>query len=292
MLKKTKASKEAFSTKIHLISKKTEIINMGFNRNDSQMDSDEMPELEPMEEINNNVQIGIPIPNSNNQLDIFFQRITLTTRKALLEEELADYLVSNNEQIEDQIAVQDLLEELDEVNNEIENLPAPADGLVNNVNPQETQEDDSLSNDDEEIYENDIDAEAFHNNTMSIVNILNHLVGTINQNNNPIQINLPMPAFNFLNFTDVPVPVPEDLLKTIPILPFKSEMPYSRCNVCFEDFKTDESVRELLCKHLYHPVCIDTWFKEHPDCPICHADQRDLAKIDVNKGCDPEPKKE
>lgn len=44
---------------------------------------------------------------------------------------------------------------------------------------------------------------------------------------------------------------------------------YNSCSICSENFKEAESVKELPCKHLYHPGCIDPWFATHATCPIC-----------------------
>ena len=41
------------------------------------------------------------------------------------------------------------------------------------------------------------------------------------------------------------------------------------CSVCHETFQDGDSVKELVCKHLYHPDCIGQWLKDHVDCPMC-----------------------
>lgn len=43
------------------------------------------------------------------------------------------------------------------------------------------------------------------------------------------------------------------------------------CVICLNDFSPDEAVKELKCKHLYHPECIDKWLKEKDTCAICKA---------------------
>ncbi|ELU01969.1 hypothetical protein CAPTEDRAFT_165151 [Capitella teleta] len=42
-----------------------------------------------------------------------------------------------------------------------------------------------------------------------------------------------------------------------------------QCSVCFEDFKLDESVKQLPCQHIYHSPCIVPWLQRHGTCPVC-----------------------
>lgn len=41
------------------------------------------------------------------------------------------------------------------------------------------------------------------------------------------------------------------------------------CSICYEDFKNDDPLRILTCKHYFHDHCIDEWFKINITCPIC-----------------------
>jgi hypothetical protein len=42
------------------------------------------------------------------------------------------------------------------------------------------------------------------------------------------------------------------------------------CTVCLENFKKDEIVSILPCKHEFHQLCIETWLKEYSKlCPLC-----------------------
>ncbi len=43
----------------------------------------------------------------------------------------------------------------------------------------------------------------------------------------------------------------------------------AQCSVCWEDFKVGESVRQLVCDHLYHELCIVPWLEIHGTCPVC-----------------------
>lgn len=42
------------------------------------------------------------------------------------------------------------------------------------------------------------------------------------------------------------------------------------CIICLENFKKNDIVTELYCKHLYHKECIFKWFNEKKyQCPMC-----------------------
>ena len=41
------------------------------------------------------------------------------------------------------------------------------------------------------------------------------------------------------------------------------------CLICLERFKKFESVLQMECQHLFHPICIRTWVQRRYCCPIC-----------------------
>lgn len=51
----------------------------------------------------------------------------------------------------------------------------------------------------------------------------------------------------------------------------------SQCNICMEEYKIDDYVIKLKCKHLFHKECIKDWLcKEKITCPVCRMDVREM----------------
>jgi hypothetical protein len=44
---------------------------------------------------------------------------------------------------------------------------------------------------------------------------------------------------------------------------------YTVCGICTENFKEGDDVKELGCKHIFHPGCIESWLVNHDICPMC-----------------------
>ncbi|PHU00346.1 putative RING-H2 finger protein ATL71 [Capsicum chinense] len=69
----------------------------------------------------------------------------------------------------------------------------------------------------------------------------------------------------------------EATLRSYPKLLYSQVKPHkedfassSGCSICLADFKDNDMLRLLPhCGHLFHLMCIDTWLRLHPTCPIC-----------------------
>jgi hypothetical protein len=48
-----------------------------------------------------------------------------------------------------------------------------------------------------------------------------------------------------------------------------TEMKWSNCTICTEDYKNSEMVSVLSCGHVFHPKCIKEWGHYNPSCPLC-----------------------
>lgn len=70
-----------------------------------------------------------------------------------------------------------------------------------------------------------------------------------------------------------------NILETIPILTYSSKQKDSlfhtdqtECAVCLEELEDDDKVRLLpTCRHAFHITCIDQWFIENTNCPVCRS---------------------
>ncbi|CAF3884757.1 unnamed protein product [Rotaria sp. Silwood1] len=71
----------------------------------------------------------------------------------------------------------------------------------------------------------------------------------------------------------------ESNIERLPTMPYRktSKSPYAddRYAICLTEYKTDEIVKRLRCKHFFHPECIGPWLKTSTQCPICRAVQAD-----------------
>lgn len=46
------------------------------------------------------------------------------------------------------------------------------------------------------------------------------------------------------------------------------------CAICLTEYENGVCLRTLPCFHKFHRECIDEWFKNHVQCPICKVDIR------------------
>ena len=62
--------------------------------------------------------------------------------------------------------------------------------------------------------------------------------------------------------------IPQEMKKTIL---FQGGSP-RLCTICLEEYKDEEPLTQLKCKHQYHPICIESWFERQKSCPTCRMD--------------------
>ncbi|PWA84214.1 E3 ubiquitin-protein ligase RING1 [Artemisia annua] len=41
------------------------------------------------------------------------------------------------------------------------------------------------------------------------------------------------------------------------------------CSICLEEFKENQTIRTLICRHEFHIDCIETWLYQKNVCPLC-----------------------
>ncbi|KAK9714175.1 hypothetical protein RND81_06G076800 [Saponaria officinalis] len=66
-------------------------------------------------------------------------------------------------------------------------------------------------------------------------------------------------------------PASKAAIESIPLVKIENcdLLQRSHCAVCKEMFEVNTEVRELPCKHIYHPGCILPWLLLHNSCPVC-----------------------
>lgn len=46
----------------------------------------------------------------------------------------------------------------------------------------------------------------------------------------------------------------------------------TQCSICLSGLEEGDELKVIpVCKHGFHPECIEKWFKYHPSCPLCRV---------------------
>ncbi|XP_057956046.1 RING-H2 finger protein ATL57 [Malania oleifera] len=57
------------------------------------------------------------------------------------------------------------------------------------------------------------------------------------------------------------------------------------CAVCLGEFHVKETIKVIpFCRHVFHPLCIDTWLSSHASCPLCRTTRLFPTKEGVGSG--------
>lgn len=71
---------------------------------------------------------------------------------------------------------------------------------------------------------------------------------------------------------------------------------FDTCAVCIENYRVEDIVRILPCKHQFHKSCIDQWLLEKRTCPMCKMDilkhyglvtEKKKTKVDAETSAEP-----
>ncbi|MED6220030.1 hypothetical protein PIB30_041201 [Stylosanthes scabra] len=78
-------------------------------------------------------------------------------------------------------------------------------------------------------------------------------------------------------------PATKESIDAMPSFEIKEgEFEGGECVVCLEDFGVGALVKEMPCKHRFHPNCIEKWLGIHGSCPVCRyempVEEKDVGK--------------
>ncbi|KAG8453930.1 hypothetical protein GDO86_000526 [Hymenochirus boettgeri] len=65
----------------------------------------------------------------------------------------------------------------------------------------------------------------------------------------------------------------------------ETEPEFDNCAVCIEGYKSNDVVRILPCRHLFHKSCVDPWLLDHRTCPMCKMNILKALGIPPNADC-------
>ncbi|KAF3917430.1 hypothetical protein ABW21_db0207217 [Orbilia brochopaga] len=72
---------------------------------------------------------------------------------------------------------------------------------------------------------------------------------------------------------NAPPPASEESIRSLPkVKVTQAEVDEgTECVVCQDEFKVQEEVVKLPCRHIYHDECVTRWLETHDACPICRT---------------------
>lgn len=100
----------------------------------------------------------------------------------------------------------------------------------------------------------------------------------------PNQIERLVAEANEMNNVPIKPSLNKDQIAKLPFvsfnkLPSQKECEEERCSICLVVFNDKEKLKELPCKHIYHPLCIDMWLGRNTYCPVCKNDTAQALKV-------------
>ena len=63
----------------------------------------------------------------------------------------------------------------------------------------------------------------------------------------------------------------QEQINNLPNVMFSNELNIGECTICMDDYQEGESLKQLPCKHFFHPDCINSWLLQKNTCPLCRS---------------------
>ncbi|CAG9313354.1 unnamed protein product [Blepharisma stoltei] len=62
-------------------------------------------------------------------------------------------------------------------------------------------------------------------------------------------------------------PASEEAINSLPLI--NCTIAKSVCPICQDNYREEDKIRQMPCKHDFHDSCLSTWLRMHNTCPIC-----------------------
>jgi len=63
----------------------------------------------------------------------------------------------------------------------------------------------------------------------------------------------------------------KDKIMNIPQVYYKkNQYDNFECYICYDEFKDNELLKQIKCKHLFHKECLSQWLMNNNNCPVCN----------------------
>jgi len=116
---------------------------------------------------------------------------------------------------------------------------------------------------------------VFNENFDLLNEILNSEIKRLLRRSMTIQVFSQMFSTGFQQMEDIKLVVTEEELEKIPTCVYKDlsidiQKINEKCAICQEEYRENDNVRILECKHAFHNDCVDNWLTGHSHkCPCC-----------------------
>lgn len=88
------------------------------------------------------------------------------------------------------------------------------------------------------------------------------------------ELNIEMDLADLSNLEDVKVVLTQEQFDSLEHFHIGDQDKYDKCNICLDEFCSENLLVKLNCKHVFHEPCIKTWLTtQSKKCPVCRSEQ-------------------